>query len=567
MNRLDCAELLFSPLAAPGDIARWDRRAAAEYALPALLLMENAAREALRGLEAAWKMEGGGWDGLDALVLAGGGNNGGDGIALARHLLNRGCRARLLTLPALGSYRGSSRSHLSMARRAGVRAQSLRLPGPRPGEPRNIDDLSRLALRQLEKEGRPHILVDALLGAGFRAPLREEALALVRAVNMMRASGVFVFSLDIPSGLDALSGRPCPEAVRADATAAFAAAKPGLCLPWAAEYTGRLRVHEIGLPARLLREDPAALRLIRPRPGVLPAPDRRMHKAQKGRVLIIGGSAGLTGAPALAALAAARAGAGLVTVAAPAGLCAEIKHGLPEVMTLPLGGPTDRAWLPGHLKELLPRLAELAQGGRSALALGPGLGREPFTKELVAGLVGLPERPPLLLDADALYHFRLEAAAGALPLALLRPGDVLTPHPGEMLRLLADDEAYPGRLLELPERLRALARACAACPATLLLKGAGTLVGQGNSPAALAPFAEPNLAVGGSGDVLSGLIAALLARDFAGCRLDSLTAACLGAHAHGRAGSLCRRRFPAGGNLASDIADFLPQALTELYPQ
>jgi NAD(P)H-hydrate epimerase len=561
-------DMLFSPLAAPEDIARWDRRAAAEYSLPTLLLMENAAREALRALEMAWAQNGG-WNGLEALVLAGGGNNGGDGIALSRHLLNRGCRVRLFTLPAPGRYRGISRSHLNMARLAGVRAQKLHLP-MRTAEAANIDDLVRGLVRQLEREGRPRLVVDALLGAGFRAPLRAEALAAVRALNLLRDRGAFVFALDIPSGLDALSGRPAPEAVRADATVTFTAAKPGLCLPWAAEYTGQLRTREIGLPAKLLREDPAAFRLINPGPGVLPAPDQRMHKGQKGRVLIVGGSAGLTGAPGLAALAAARAGAGLVTVAAPAGLCADIKHGRPEIMTLPLGAPADREWRPAHLEALLPHVAELAKGGRAALALGPGLGRSAFTANLVRGLLGLPERPPLVLDADGLFHFRLEAAPDALPLSLLRAGDALTPHPGEMLRLLNCSEGraaeYPGRLLELPERLRALRRFCAACPATLLLKGAGTLVAQGQAPAALAPFAEPNLAVGGSGDVLSGLIAALLARDFNGDRLTSLVAACLGAHAHGRAGRLTRRKFPAGGNLASDLAEMLPLALAELYP-
>ncbi|MDR2893396.1 MAG: NAD(P)H-hydrate dehydratase [Deltaproteobacteria bacterium] len=536
--------LLFQPLVTPEESARWDKLAESDYHVPTLLLMENASRAALYCLKEAYGPKDLLGPGLRVLVLSGGGNNGGDGLALARQLANRDCQVEVRTLRSPDQYSGISREHMEMARLAGVNVKQLDSASFCRDAADDAPDIIDYV---------PDIIIDALFGAGFRGPLRDDGLAAVRLINQFAARGAFVLSLDIPSGLSALSGRPEPEAVRANLTVSFAAAKPGLCLPWAEAYTGQLRVAEIGLPLELIRHTKSRFRLICPRPGILPKLPPQIHKAEKGKVLIIGGSPGLTGAATLSALGACRAGAGLVTVAAPAGLSGEIKSGHPEIMTRPLGrfsGESAHDWDEAMLADLFECIAGL--GKKSAIVLGPGLGRSQAAAAIVESVLRLPDRPPLVLDADALFPYIVEH---------LRPDDVLTPHAGEMLRLLGEKPGMNfGKLLELPERSEAARLFCAHCPAVLLLKGAGTLIGRGDEALALNPFAEPNLAVGGSGDVLSGLIAALLARG-----LDSLSAASLGAWIHARSGSLLRRRWPAGGNLASDIALLLPEALAELY--
>ncbi|MDL2307482.1 NAD(P)H-hydrate epimerase, partial [Desulfovibrio sp. OttesenSCG-928-C06] len=235
--------LLFSPLASPQDIAVWDAKSAEAYGVPTFLLMENAAREAMHVLKRYCQPG----PELSVAVIAGGGNNGGDGISLARHLHNLGCRVLLLTLPSPGSYRGICRKHLRMAVLAGVRVQRLSMKNGLPCLPRkwefgkapasvsadaiecsrstagtgkDMKDASSRAGLQDTLLGTqpgvlPDVIIDAVLGAGFKAPLRPGVATLIRQINTLREQGTFVFSLDIPSGLGAISGRPEPEAVRA----------------------------------------------------------------------------------------------------------------------------------------------------------------------------------------------------------------------------------------------------------------------------------------------------------------------------------------------------------------
>lgn len=559
---------LFIPLPTPTEMARWDELTEAEYGLPRLVLMESAAREAFHAL----KEQHGIWPGLRVLVLAGGGNNGGDGIALARILHNAGCAVRLVTMWAGEEYSGIAQTHYQAALKGGVHimcmAEKDALPGK--GGPENSPETS---------PDYPEVIVDAVLGAGFKGPLRPPALTLVSYMNRMSES--YIFSLDIPSGLNAVTGRPEPVAVRAKLTAAFGAAKSGLALPWARPYTGILQICDIGIPQTLMTARTPARRLVRPRPGILPKSSPYAHKGQKGRVLVIGGSQGFVGAPFLSALGAARSGVGLITVAAPAPVCAEASHRSPEIMTLPLPG---KDWAeivngPG-LEELKSFISEMAEN--SALVLGPGLGRDAGAAALAKAVVTMPGRPPLVLDADGLFPFRAlppEELEGTeyLSLALLREYDVATPHPGEMYRLLSGSRienaaVYPAvkrpfgssDLVVQEGREAGLKAAVGQTYAAVLLKGPGSIAGKAGEPMSIASFATEALGVGGSGDVLSGLIAALLARSpITGFTSDK--AAALGAWLHGRAGELCARQFPAGGNLASDIAEAIPKALAELF--
>jgi NAD(P)H-hydrate epimerase len=275
-----------------------------------------------------------------------------------------------------------------------------------------------------------------------------------------------------------------------------------------------------------------------------PKPSAFAHKGENGRVLVVGGSEAFSGAPLLSALGALRAGAGLVTIACPATPARTIPGGWPEIMRLPLGDNT--VWNP----EMFPALRDAAAGMQEhgALVVGPGLGREKNALALACAVVQLSRRPPLLLDADALFPLTPGRPEADTLWAALREEDILTPHPGEAARLLG----WTAEEVQ-QERAAALRSLTARSPATVVLKGPGTLVGQGNKPVALLPFAVPALAAGGSGDVLAGVCAAFLA---VGHR--SFTAACLGVYLHGKAGQLLETRFPYRGNLARDLADALP---------
>lgn len=555
---------LFVPLPSPEEMARWDKLSENEYGLPTLLLMENAAREAFYAL----KEQHGIWPGLRVLVLAGSGNNGGDGVALARLLYNAGCAVRLVTMWSGEEYQGIAHEHYQAALKAGVEIKCMAdkdaLPGK--GGPEGSDET-------------PEVIVDAVLGVGFKGPLRSPAIKLVSYMNRMSSS--YIFSLDIPSGLNALTGRPEPVAVRANLTATFGAAKAGLALPWARPFSGILRVCDIGIPKELMLDRPPARRLVRPRRGILPKTSPYAHKGQKGHVLVIGGSSGFVGAPFLSALGAARSGVGLITVAAPAPVCAEAMHRSPEIMTLPLPGNDWAEVMSGSgFEQLKNFIAGLS--GNSALVLGPGLGRDNGAAALLKAVITMPHRPPLVLDADGLFPFRAlphEDLEGSdcLSLSLLREDDVATPHPGEMNRLLSGSAAenaavYPAvnrpftssDLVLQEGREAGLKVAVSSTYAAVLLKGPGSIVGKAGEPMSIAAFASEILGVGGSGDVLSGVVAALLARRPL-TKFSSDKAAALGAWLHGRAGELCARQFPAGGNIASDIAEALPQALAELF--
>ncbi|MGE4506509.1 MAG: NAD(P)H-hydrate dehydratase [Desulfovibrionaceae bacterium] len=512
---------MHAPLPTPAEMAAWDRRAIDHYGLRGEMLMENAARAALAALRERF----GALAGARVLVFCGSGNNGGDGFALARALEDAGAEVRVLRTKPQKAYRGEARHHLDLAQRRGVRSTLAA----------RFDSASFPA---------PDIVVDALLGTGFSGELGGAYPALVEEINRL-GSRAFVFSLDCPSGLDCLTGLPRPEAVRARLTAAFHAAKLGLALPRALEYVGELAVCEIGIPTLVERDlPPDHLLVTSGAMARIPAPDPAMHKGTAGRVLVVGGSPGLTGAAHLAARAALRAGAGMVTLACPAPLEAMARHNCPDIMTLPLegvGGGDGEDGAPRLGPEHAAQLAPLV-GNYDAVAVGPGMGRHETGRGFLAALLPHLASAPCVLDADALYH--LCDMPGAVP-----PGAVLTPHPGEMARLL-------GRSIEAVEAERfAAARTLAETTrAVAVLKGPGTVVAPPRGALRLVPLAAPNLAVGGSGDVLCGVVAALLAGG-----MEPLPAACVGVYWHGITGQSLHKEYPGRGNLASELADALPR--------
>jgi ADP-dependent NAD(P)H-hydrate dehydratase / NAD(P)H-hydrate epimerase len=446
-------------------------------------------------------------------VVIGKGNNGGDGLVAARLLRADGHEVDVLTVAALDELRGDALVNLE------------RLPGAAP-EP--------FAPERLDGSG---VVVDALLGTGFEGVAREPVAGAIAAINAQEGP---VVACDMPSGVDASTGEVEGEAVRAQVTATFHGSKVGLHVEPGRSHAGDVEVVEIGVPRGAPAPRSAGLiseRLLQ----LYPRRARSGSKFESGVVLVVGGSAGLTGAPTMAARSASRAGAGYVQVAVPESAQAAIDMRLLEQMS---------RGLPEHEGAHTPAgvsVAEEMAERAGAVVLGPGLGRDEGAAEFaraVASGVG----KPLLIDADG-----LNAHAGRLELLRTRSAPtVLTPHEGELGRLLGVDSE------EIKAHRLGYAREAAELGgAVVLLKGDDTVVAAPGGPVAINRGATPALATAGTGDVLSGLIGALLAKGLAG-----LEAAALGALAHALAGRAAAERHGADHVVAGDVIDALPYGLT-----
>ena len=540
---------MFVPVPTPEEMARWDAAAIAS-GIAEETLMENAARAAMDCLRVHASSRGLSLSGASVLLLAGGGNNGGDAFCMARHLLDAGARPFLLCTREPDAYRGAASHWLQVAMNLGVPVFSA----------------DAWESGDADVPDAPDIAVDALLGTGFHGELRAREARLVKKLNALNAH--FVLAVDIPSGLSARSGRPSPEAVRAHVTVTFQAAKPGLLLPEAQTYTGELDVRPIGMPRAVQEHIPPSFRtwisvprsLDRGAPylvehGVsrriakhiaempVPSADGPAHKGAAGRVLVIGGCPAYTGAPCLAAWAALRTGAGLVTLAAPEIVLNAARLTMPALTLLSLT-PDDRheAWRAEDAQTLADTLPTYA-----SLVFGPGLGRDKGAVAFTDALLRLPDRPAMVLDADALFAL----ARNPESLSLLRPCDVLTPHPGEAATLLG-----VGTKDVQADRFAALRALAELAPAVWVLKGEGTLIAAPGEPSVISPWQVPQLAVAGSGDVLAGITGALLARGH-----RSSLAATLGVWIHAFAGMRLAEDFPMRGNGPHDIANILPRVL------
>lgn len=451
------------------------------------------------------------------VVVCGKGNNGGDGLVAARLLRERGREVRVLLLGEPDELRGDARTNLE------------RLPGA-PPEPFSAQAL-----------GGSGLIVDAILGTGFSGQPRDPAREAISAINAATSPSTEVVACDVPSGVDASTGEAAGEAVRAGATVTFSSAKPGLWIRPGKELAGELTVIDIGIPADGGPVEPS-IGVITPR--VVQAIPRRAAEATKfsaGSVLVCGGSPGLTGAPTMASLAAARAGAGYVTAAVPASLVAALAAKLLEVMQV--GLPEQHGQLTAEATEIALERTERVQ----ALVLGPGLGRETTSLEFARAVAARAD-VPLVLDADG-----LNAHAGEHLACLLRrrAPTVLTPHAGELGRLLDIDSKEVGA-----RRLHHARAAPATSGAIIVLKGDDTLVVEPEGRVGVSPGGASALATAGTGDVLSGVLAAHLAKG-----MKPFEAACAAVFVHAAAGRLAGRRIGPEGVIASDVIELLPAVL------
>lgn len=508
-----------------------DRLTTERYGVPSLTLMENAGRAVFDFLRERYSP----LAGHRITVLCGRGNNGGDGLVAARWLRGEGLSPRVILLASPEAVKGDAAVNLRRLSERGA-----------PEVAENLDAWRRVSPSLAESS----LLVDAILGTGLSKPLEGFLLEVVRDVNRARPKSQVV-AVDLPSGVSADGGELIGECARADATVTFTAPKLAHVFPPACEFAGVWVTRPIGTPPEALEQN-SDLRLnLTCRDDVSWIAQRRTltaHKGSFGHVLLLAGSVGKTGAAALAAKAALRAGAGLVTVATPERALPVIASLGLEFMTEPLpetaAGTVSLRALDGGRFDRLVR-------GKSVLAVGPGLGGDPETAELVRTIVNRYD-VPVVLDADGLNAF-----AGCMnTLAAAGHTRVLTPHPGELARLTGQSIGeIQGRRIEVARDFAARHQV------HLVLKGYRTLIAPPDGQVWVNPTGNPGMATGGTGDVLTGVTAGLLSQ-FAARPLPSVVAAAV--YLHGLAGDLAARELGENSMLAGDLLDALPQAFLAL---
>ncbi|MFN8546726.1 MAG: NAD(P)H-hydrate dehydratase [Candidatus Eisenbacteria bacterium] len=511
-----------------------DRRTIEEQGTPGLVLMERAGRGIVRVLALRF----GPLHRRVIAVVCGKGNNGGDGLVVARLLRARGLWPRLVLTAPVDQLSPDARVNAERAQAAGLALE--------------VGDPDR-SLRGLSERD---LLLDGLLGTGLDGPARGSAAAWIEAMQRCPAATI---AIDIPSGLSSDSGELPGPAVRAIATISMAAPKQGALFPPARDHWGECFVVDIGIPEEISAAVGESAWLAGGSDLVrrLPAPGGATHKGDWGKLIVVGGSPGMIGAPTLAAGAALRMGAGLVRVALPRSLAPVFASRSSEAMTVLLPEGEDGQPLASGAERLLSDF-----GSWDALAIGPGLGRSPEAERLVLRLLG-KWRGPMVADADALNALAAFGSDSWVPRAReiraagVAGGLVLTPHHGEMQRLSG---------VSIEEQRRdplAIARVWAErWGVTLLLKGAPSVIASPLGVVHVNATGNSGLATGGSGDVLSGIIGALLAQGASGP-----DAALLGSHLHGLAADLVVSKpssFAQRSLLPGDVIEALPRAIASL---
>lgn len=464
-----------------------DAHAIDELRIPGYALMKRAGEAALRYLRTRYPVA------HRIVIVCGRGNNGGDGYVLARFAQAAGLTVSVLSAAEPEVLRGDARQAWADFRASGGTVRAFAAGHLGAGE----------------------VIVDALLGTGLTGSVRAELVPVIRAIN---ASGLPVFALDVPSGLDSDTGAVRGEAIRAEATVTFVGLKTGLFLGEGPECSGTVFFDDLELNAAPTQQ-PRLTRIVEAEiHAALPRRPRAANKGDFGRVLIVGSGSAMPGATRLAGEACLRVGAGLVTVAVAPDNVAAIAAGRPELICVALTGEA-------ALAETMARA--------DVVAVGPGLGRSAWARAALTAVLGSGK--PLVVDADAL---NLLAEVGAPA----RTGWILTPHPGEAGRLLGVSAADIQR-----DRLAALDRLLERFDGTIVLKGAGTLVGTRGRTPGLCERGNPGMATAGTGDVLTGAIAGILAQ-----RGDPSAAARVGVLVHAMAGDAAARSGERGV-LASDL--------------
>lgn len=505
------------PVVTAQQMAAMDRYSIENLMIPGIVLMENAgyhcariAQQMLQDLH-----------GKVVHIYCGPGNNGGDGYVIARHLANWGAQVHTLIAASRDNIKGDALINLAILEQTGHVIHYIASFTDLPAE-------------------KPDLVVDALLGTGASPPLRGFFKEIVEHINGLDAS---VLAVDVPTGVSADHGVVSGHAIRAQKTVTMACLKPGLLLSPGREHCGSVEVVDISMPPHLLQRFPTQTWQLE-RDDIkarLPARSPDAHKNKCGSVGVVAGSIGFTGAAILTSLGVLRAGAGLAYLAIPASLNVIAETKATEVITWPIQD-AGVGWLSSEcFGELLPRLEV-----QTVIAIGPGLGQNAGTAGLVQQLLGSLKKP-LVLDADG-----LSVCAGRMELLRDYPGEmVLTPHPGELSRLtgLSTVEISQNRIVIAREKASEWGK-------VLVLKGGPTIVALPDGQVFLNSTGNAGMATAGSGDVLTGIIAGLMAQG-----LDAENAAITGVYLHGFAGDLARIEKGEMGLIAGDILEQISYAI------
>lgn len=516
-------------LVTSGEMKQIDSQAMEDYGMPGIVLMENAGRQVagvateIIGQETL--------KGKKITVFVGKGNNGGDGLVAARHLINQGAEVKVLLLNAPDEITGDARVNLDIWNQLGQKAFSVHQV--------NGINIAKVILLNTD------LIIDAIFGTGFHGPVNEK---LSRIIDLINESGIPIVAVDIPSGMEADTGDIPGSCIKATRTVTFGLPKLGLVLEPGLHHVGVMDVVDISLPRALIDNQVINRHWLTSElvTGWLPRRSLAGHKGDYGRLLLVAGARGMTGAAVMATRAALRSGAGVVTLGVPASEQPAVAAQLTEAMSLSLPGTANGTLAAGAAEVILSKTA-----GCDALALGPGLSRDPETVDMVRSLIK-KIKVPLVLDADG-----LNALAGAAEILQEAAVPVVcTPHPGEMARLMeiSIEEVQANRL---PVALAAARK----LGAVMLLKGYRTIVATPEGAAYINSTGNPGMATGGSGDVLTGIIAALI-----GQGLPADRAAAAGAFIHGLAGDLAAVDFGQVGLIAGDILAAIPRAIKKLIP-
>ena len=512
------------PVYTAAQMRRTDAAAIKGAGIPGVVLMERAGMAVAEHLLEHYCEHHG------FVVLAGKGNNGGDGFVIARHLWQSGAGVRVFATAAAKEYKGEALVNLKILGKLGIEV------GHSPS--------AAVLTRALSTDC---ILIDAIFGTGFSGePRGKEAEFIATAARAAAQSGAPVLAVDIASGVDASTGEAGTRSLAADVTVTFHAPKVGHFVAPGSFLTGDLILADIGIPQELSADADHFLADGGETALLVPPKMDYDNKFSVGRVLVAGGSTGLTGAACLASEAALRTGAGVVTAAVPSSLNPIFEQKLLEVMTLPLADTGS-----GHLAEKALERLLAAADGFDCVALGPGLGRDHESVALVEKFIARSTLP-VVLDADGLY-----AMSGKLSALKRRQSPtVLTPHAGELARLLEVDSA------EVKTHRLAMAKMAAKkSGAIVVLKGSSTIITNGRETV-LNPSGNPGLATAGAGDVLTGIIATLLAKG-----LRAFDAAAAGAFIHGLSADLATEKTGEDNLIASDLINYLPLALASLQEE
>jgi len=508
-----------------------DKQTIDSFGIPGVVLMENAGRGAFDMFLRKFKD----LKAKKIAVIAGRGNNGGDGFVIARYLMEKGIRVNLFLLSLKEKVTGDAKVNMELAQKLCDRSNSS------SGTCSIVEIPDTNALKEVKGRILHHdIFIDAILGTGLNSDVRG---FFKDAIELMNSSQRPIFSIDIPSGLHSDTGQPLGVAVKADATATFSFAKAGHILYPGNSYTGELEVIDIGIPKFIAKEKNINLSLIEKKEiaACFSPRDFQSHKGSFGHLLVIAGSTGKTGAACLCANAAMRCGTGLVTLGIAKSLNNSIEPQVIEPMTHPLP-EKEKGLLSDNCFDEIQTLLK----GKQALAIGPGLGIRKGTKKLIHKLIQNSD-VPMVIDADAINCI----AQNPEMLKKKKASAILTPHPGEMARLcnISTSEIQADRIGISSEFAKNH-------DVILVLKGAQTVVSFPDGRSFICPTGNPGMASGGMGDVLTGIIAGFYAQGF-----SPENASLAGVYIHGLSADILARDMGDFGFVATDMIQMIPKTI------